>query len=128
MEQYSQEAQILMIKWNCMNKNMQSALVRFNQLGKKAAASGSEGIIKLNRLFQEERLGELYEEIGRRLRSFSNTEGVEKLLPDTDSPDSPARFVDFRISEEALPEFNRCIDEMNELIMTLTVKLCLLKL
>jgi hypothetical protein len=129
--QYSQEAQRLLIKWNCMTKNMRSALTRYQQLGGQAAKAGPEGLQRLGRLFQEERLGELYAEIGRRLRSFSDTEGIEKLLPDSEElakSGGSASFVDFKISEEALPEFDRCIDEMNELVMTLTTKLYLLRL
>ncbi len=129
--QYSEEARRLLVKWNCMTKNMHSALLRFRLLGEKASKMGPDGLQRLNRLFQEERLGELYDEIGRRLKSFSDTRGVEKLLPEREElaeSGGMARFVDFRISEEALPEFDRCIDEMNELVIELAAKLFLLKL
>jgi hypothetical protein len=47
MELYSQEAQRLLIKWNCMTKNMsQSALMRFHHLDRQAAKSGPEGMLK----------------------------------------------------------------------------------
>ncbi len=129
--QYSEEARRLLVKWNCMTRNMHIALLRFQHLGRKASKMGPEGLEKLNRIFQEERLGELYDEIGRRLKSFSNTQGVEKLVPEREElaeTGGMARFVDFRISDEALPEFDRCIDEMNELVITLAAKLFLLRL
>ncbi len=131
MERYSPEARELLAKWNCMTKNMQSALLRFHQLGRRAEKAGPDALRRLNRLYREEGLGELYEEIGRRLRRVSETEGVENLLPEpgeTSGTGGFASFVDFRIGEEALPEFARCIDEMNELIIKLAVKLYLLRL
>ncbi len=131
MSQYSPEAQRLLAKWNCMTKNMQSAIWRFQQLKIQASKMGPESQIKLGLSFQEAGLNKLYEDIGLRLREFSNTNGVEKLFPSPEEAAAAggiARFIEFSIPEEVLPEFDRCIDDMNELIMTLTAKLCLIRL
>jgi hypothetical protein len=131
MDNYSPEAQRLLVKWNCMTKNMQAAIGRFKQLNEQAVKLGPESQMKLQLRLQEMGLSILYEKIGQRLRDFANSSGVEKLFPTPEEREETggiARFVDFKIPEEALPEFDRCIDDMNELIITLTAKLCLIKL
>ena len=124
MSSYSPEAEALLTQWSCMSMNMRSAIFRARYLQQVAEKNGREA--ELEAQLRAKRINALYRRIGMEMRAFSSTEGVEKEFPeDTEvGPMGVGRFVDFRISEDAIPELRVRLETVNQMVLTLFITLC----
>lgn len=128
MSDYSPQAEALLSQWNCLSMNMKSVIVRARYLQKKAEEAGMDDWLKHQ--LQEKQIHAQYWQIGREMRAFSTAEGVEKRFPEDPAagPAGIGRFVDFRISEEAIPELSQRIGKLNGRVLTLFITLCSIRL
>lgn len=124
MSGYSPQAEGLLVQWSCMSMNMRSVILRAKALQELAQQAGREDALEAQ--LQEKRINALYRQIGREMRAFSSSEGVEKEFPeDTElGPMGVGRFVDFRISEDAIPQLRTRLEKVNELVLRLLLTLC----
>ena len=126
MSEYSPQADALLHQWICLSHNMRSAIARARFLQKKAEAGNREA--ELFRQLRDKRVNALYREIGREMRSMMSADGIQKSFPE-DEPDLfMRRFVDFRISEEAIPALRIRMDRLNELVLNLLITLCTIRI
>ncbi len=122
MSDYSPQAEALLNQWICLSQNMRSAIARARYLQRKADRSGQEAL--LAKQLTGKRINALYREIGREMRSMMSADGIQKSFPE-DEPDMlMRRFVDFRISEEAIPALRQRMDRLNDLVLNLLITLC----
>ncbi len=124
MSDYSPQAQELLEQWKCLSLNMRTTILRARWLQQKANDLGHHA--QLNSQLQEKKVNALYREIGRQMRAFSMTDGVEKEIPEDPfmGPNGIGRFVDFRIHEEAIPELRSRLEKLSDLVLTLLITLC----
>ena len=124
MSMYSPEAEALLNQWTCMSLNMRSAILRARYLQQTADRDVKQE--ELERQLQEKQINARYRQIAREMRAFSGAEGVEKEFPeDTEvGPSGIGRFVDFRISEDAIPSLRVRLEKVNSLVLALFVALC----
>ena len=66
----------------------------------------------------------LYREIGREMRTMMSADGIQKSFPEDEPDILMRRFVDFRISEEAIPSMSVHMDRLNDLVINLLITLC----
>lgn len=126
MSDYSPQAEALLNQWICLSQNMRSAIARAKYLQRKAEENGEEA--KLEQQLRMKRISALYREIGREMRSMMSADGIQKSFPE-DGPDVfMRRFVDFRISEEAIPELRLRLDRLNDLVLNLLITLCTIRI
>lgn len=121
MQEYSPQAQALLAKWICLSRNMHSAIALSRHMQRKAEAAGPDELRALYDRLNQLGIPPLYEEIGRQMRAFSSEDGVERQFPE-DSVTGPlgvGRFVEFRISEEAIPALEERMGKLMELVVTL---------
>lgn len=125
---YSPQAEGLLIQWSCMSLNMRSVILRSRFLQRQAQEIGREEALEAQ--LREKRVNALYRQIGREMRIVSNSEGVEKQFPEDIELGSMGvgRFVDFRISEEAIPELSRKLEKIDEMVLRLLLTLCTVRL
>ncbi len=122
MSDYSPQAEALLNQWICLSQNMRSAIARARYLQRQAQVKGEESYLE-QQLYRK-RINALYREIGREMRSMMSAEGIEKSFPE-DGPDyMMRRFVDFRISEDAIPSLRLRMDRLNDLVLNLLITLC----
>lgn len=128
MSQYSPQAEALLAQWNCISLNMRSVIVRSRYLQEKAEENNA--LEQLETQLREKHVHAQYREIGRQMRVIAGAEGVEKNFPEaTDfvGPEGVGRFVEFRISEAAIPELSSRLDEIDARIQRLFLTLCLIR-
>ena len=65
-----------------------------------------------------------YREIGREMRSMMSADGIQKSFPEDEPDIMMRRFVDFRISEDAIPAMRIRMDRLNDLVLNLLITLC----
>lgn len=125
---YSPQAQELLERWNCLSLNMRSAIFRARWLQRRAEQTGRQQ--ELLAQLQKKRVNALYREIGRQMRTFSMSEGVERQIPEDPQaePGTVGRFLDFRIREEAIPQLNLQLDRLGGMVLTLLITLCSIRL
>ncbi len=128
MSGYSPQAEGLLAQWSCMSMNMRSTLVRAKALQQLAEDTGRQQ--ELEAQLNEKHVHALYQQIGLEMRAFSASEGVEKEFPeDTElGPMGVGRFVDFRISEDAIPELRKLLEKVDRMVLTLFLTLCTIHL
>jgi|GEM_PF-4386880 len=129
MSEFSPLAAQFLMEWNRMSMNMRSAIFRAKYLQEKAERSGAQ--TRLEEMRRERNIDALYREIRRDMRTVLSGDGVEKSFPadrPMDEQGLPGRFVDFRISEAAIPEILVKIEELDEKILTLFISLCSIRL
>ncbi len=129
MNQFSPQASDLLELWNCMSMNMRSVILRARYLHGKAIAEGCQPLLEqqLRRL----RIRENYVEIGRQMREILADDGVQKEYPEPEfGADGPilGKYVDFRISEEAIPAIRLRLEALNERVLSLFISLCAIRL
>ena len=122
MSEYSPQAEALLNQWICLSQNMRSAIARAKYLQRKAESSGEERYLE-NQL-RTKRVNNLYREIGREMRSMMSADGIEKSFPEDEPDVMMRRFVDFRISEDAIPALRLRMDRLNDLVLNLLITLC----
>ena len=122
MSEYSPQAEALLNQWICLSQNMRSAIARAKYLQRKAESSGEERYLE-NQLHTK-RVNNLYREIGREMRSMMSADGIEKSFPEDEPDVMMRRFVDFRISEDAIPALRLRMDRLNDLVLNLLITLC----
>ena len=122
MSEYSPQAEALLNQWICLSQNMRSAIARAKYLQRKAENSGEERYLE-NQL-RTKRVNNLYREIGREMRSMMSADGIEKSFPEDEPDIMMRRFVDFRISEDAIPALRLRMDRLTELVLNLLITLC----
>ncbi len=126
MSDYSPQAEALLNQWICLSQNMRSAIARAKYLQRKAEDKGEEDF--LEQQLHAKRINALYREIGREMRSMMSSDGIQKSFPE-DGPDyMMRRFVDFRISEEAIPSLRLRMDRLNDLVLNLLITLCTIRI
>ncbi len=126
MSDYSPQADAFLNQWICLSQNMRSAIARAKYLQKKAEDYNM--LLELERQLREKRIHALYRQIGREMRSMMSSDGIEKAFPD-DGPDMLLRrFVDFRISEEAIPSLSIRMERLNDLVLNLFISLCAIRI
>lgn len=128
MSQYSPEAEALLTQWTCMSLNMRSTIFRARYLQQAAERNGRQA--ELEAQLRAKRINALYRQIGQEMRAFSSTEGVEKEFPeDTEvGPMGMGRFIDFRISEDAIPGLRVRLENVNQMVLRLFIALCTIHL
>ena len=126
MSDYSPQAEALLNQWICLSQNMRSAIARAKYLQRKAEDKGEE--ISLAQQLHAKRINALYREIGREMRSMMSSDGIEKSFPEDDPDYMMRRFVDFRISEDAIPSLRLRMDRLNDLILNLLITLCTIRI
>ena len=127
MSGYSPQAQELLARWNCLSANMHSVIARARYLQRKAYLMGPAVQRDLDRQLEQADIARLYQRVGREMRRLSATEGVEKEFPEAGEVQGRfvvGRFVDFHISEEAIPDMLGRLDLVNRLILQLLATLC----
>ncbi len=129
MNEYSPQADELLELWKCMSYNMRSVIFRARYLQQKADASQRQA--ELEQQLRRRHIEPLYREIGRQMREIMSEEGVEKSFPEGE-PDGETppirRFVDFRISEDAIPAVAGRLEELNRRVLTLFIALCTIRI
>ena len=125
---YSPQAEGLLIQWSCMSLNMRSVILRARFLQRQAQETGRED--QLEAQLREKRVNALYRQIGQALRAVTDSEGVEKQFPEDTELGAMGigRFIDFRISEEAIPELSRKLERIDAQVLRLLVTLCTVRL
>ena len=126
MSSYSPEASDLLRQWECMSLNMRSAILRARYLQRKAGSIGRED--DLQHQLRLKRINVLYHQIGLQMRGMMASDGIQKSLPEDEPDGIPRRFIDFRISEEAIPTLSRELEQLNHKILTLLISLCSIRL
>lgn len=128
MSAYSPQAENLLAMWSCISQNMRSVIFRARYLQQLADRTNRSQ--QLEALQHGRHIAEQYSRIGQALRAFSSADGVEKQFPeDTElGPMGVGRFVDFRISEDAIPELCEQLEGVNRLLLELFVSLCAIRL
>ena len=128
MSSYSPEAEAFLTQWTCMSLNMRSAIFRARYLQQKAEKNGREAALEAQ--LRLKHINTLYQQIGLEMRALTSNEGVEKEFPeDTEvGPMGVGRFIDFRISEEAIPELRIRLENVNQLVLKLFITLCTIHL
>ena len=126
MSDYSPQAEALLNQWICLSQNMRSAIARARYLQRKAMLSGEESL--LEQQLRAKRITALYREIGREMRSMMSADGIEKSFPEDEPDVMMRRFVDFRISEDAIPELRLRMDRLNDLVLNLLITLCTIRI
>ena len=122
MSEYSPEAEALLNQWICLSQNMRSAIARAKYLQRKAFANGYAAL--LEQQLRTKRVNALYREIGREMRTMMSADGIQKSFPEDEPDILMRRFVDFRISEEAIPSMSVHMDRLNDLVINLLITLC----
>ena len=122
MSDYSPEAEALLNQWICLSQNMRSAIARAKYLQRKAFANGYAAL--LEQQLRTKRVNALYREIGREMRTMMSADGIQKFFPEDEPDILMRRFVDFRISEEAIPSMSVHMDRLNDLVINLLITLC----
>lgn len=125
---YSPNATELMLRWNCLSRNMRSIVLIARHLQRKASAGGPHGLALLDEKLKKAGVNRMYREIALRMRALSDSEGVSKEFPEADMTDGffPGRFVEFRISEDAIPGLMQRVEQINETAVRLVLTLCCL--
>ena len=126
MSEYSPQADALLGQWICLSQNMRSAIARARYLQKKAENSGQKA--ELFRKLDSRRVNALYRDIGREMRSMMSADGIQKSFPEDEPDVFMRRFVDFRISEEAIPALRVRMERLNELVLNLLITLCTIRI
>ncbi len=126
MGDYSPQADALLNQWICLSKNMRSAIARAKYLQRKAESLDEQ--VSLGRQLQAKRVNALYREIGREMRSMMSADGIEKSFPEDEPDMMMRRFIDFRISEEAIPGLQLRAERLNDLILNLFITLCTVRI
>lgn len=127
MSGYSPQAQELLARWNCLSANMHSVIARARYLQRKAFSMGPDVQRDLDRQLEQADVALLYQRVGQEMRKLSATEGVEKEFPEAGEFEGQfmvGRFVDFHISEEAIPGMLGQIDLVNWWVLQLLSTLC----
>ena len=127
MNSYSPQAQELLARWNCLSANMRSVIARARYLQRKAWSMGPLAVRDLERQLDRADVGVMYRQVGLEMRKLGSTEGVEKEFPEAGEVQGQfmvGRFVDFHISEEAIPGMLGQIDLVNWKILRLQATLC----
>ena len=127
MSDYSPQAQELLARWNCLSANMHSVIARARYLQRRAFAMGPAVQRDLDRQLEQADVALLYQQVGQEMRKLSATEGVEKEFPEAGEYEGQflvGRFVDFHISEEAIPGMLGQIDLVNWRVLQLLATLC----
>ena len=127
MSDYSPQAKELLARWNCLSANMHSVLARARYLQRKASDMGVAVEQDLARQLAQTEATFLYRRVGREMRRLTSQEGVEKEFPEAGEFQgrfTTGRFVDFHISEEAIPGMLDQIDQVNLLVLRLLAILC----
>ena len=122
MSDYSPEAEALLNQWICLSQNMRSAIARAKYLQRKAFANGYAAL--LEQQLRTKRVNALYREIGREMRTMMSADGIQKSFPEDEPDILMRRFVDFRISEEAIPSMSVHMDRLIDLVINLLITLC----
>ena len=122
MSDYSPEAEALLNQWICLSQNMRSAIARAKYLQRKAFANGYAAL--LEQQLRTKRVNALYREIGREMRTMMSADGIQKSFPEDEPDILMRRFVDFRISEEAIPAMSVHMARLNDLVINLLITLC----
>ena len=122
MSDYSPEAEALLNQWICLSQNMRSAIARAKYLQRKAFANGYAAL--LEQQLRTKRVNALYREIGREMRTMMSADGIQKSFPEDEPDILMRRFVDFRISEDAIPSMSVQMDRLNDLVINLLITLC----
>lgn len=124
MSFYSPQAEALLGKWQELSMNMQQAILRAQALQRQADKLGEAAQLALQAQLAARRVNEQYREIGEAMRALLRTEGVSREPPDDASePGLPVHYVDFRISEEAIPELDSKLEQLREPMMHLVLSL-----
>lgn len=126
MSEYSPQAEALLNQWICLSQNMRSAIARAKYLQRKAETSGE--VPYLENQLRSKRINSLYREIGREMRSMMSADGIQKSFPEDEPDMMMRRFVDFRISEDAIPELRLRMDRLNDLVLNLLITLCTIRI
>lgn len=127
MSVYSPQAQELLARWNCLSANMRSVIARARYLQRKARSLGPGTVRDLERQLDQADVGMMYRQVGLGMRRLSATEGVEKEFPEAGEFEGQflvGRFVDFHISEEAIPGMLGQLDLVNWQVLRLLATLC----
>lgn len=127
MSGYSPQAQELLARWNCLSANMRSVIARARYLQRKAFFMGPAVQRDLERQLEQADVALLYQRVGQEMRKLTATEGVEKEFPEAGEVEGRfmvGRFVDFHISEEAIPGMLGQIDLVNWWVLQLLGTLC----
>ena len=127
MSGYSPMAQELLARWNCLSANMRSVIARARYLQRKAFLMGPAVQRDLDRQLEQAEVARLYARVGREMRKLTAADGVEKEFPEAGEYDGRfmvGRFVDFHISEEAIPGMLGQIDLVNSYVLQLLCTLC----
>ena len=124
MSSYSPEAEAFLTQWTCMSLNMRSAIFRARYLQMTAERNGRQA--ELEAQLRQKRINALYRQIGQEMRALTSSDGVEKEFPEDAEvgPMGIGRFIDFRISEDAIPELRIRLEKVNQMVLTLFVTLC----
>lgn len=122
MSSYSPEAEAFLIQWTCMSLNMRSAIFRARYLQMAAERSGRQA--ELEAQLRQKHISALYRQIGLEMRAFSSSDGVEKEFPEDTEAGFMGRFIDFRISEDAIPGLRIRLEKVNQMVLTLLITLC----
>lgn len=124
MSSYSPEAEAFLIQWTCMSLNMRSAIFRARYLQMAAERNGRQS--ELEAQLRQKHINAIYRQIGLEMRAFSSSDGVEKEFPEDAEVGSMGigRFIDFRISEDAIPELRTRLEKVNRMVLTLFIALC----
>lgn len=126
MSEYSPQAEALLNQWICLSQNMRSALARAKYLQRKAEDRGELAL--LEQQLRLKRVSALYREIGREMRSMMSADGIQKSFPEDEPDIMMRRFVDFRISEDAIPAMRLRMDRLNDLVLNLLITLCTVRI
>ena len=126
MSEYSPQAEALLNQWICLSQNMRSAIARASFLQRKATELGEED--RLQQQLRSKRVHALYREIGREMRAMMSADGIEKSFPENEPDVLMRRFVDFRISEEAIPSLRMNMERLNDLVLNLLITLCTVRI
>ncbi len=129
MSSYSPQANDLLELWKCMSMNMRSLILRASILQKKAAERGCRTYLEAQLRYYH--VNERYAGIGRQMREILSDDGVQKQIPEPDwGEDGPVlrKFVDFRISEEAIPSISLRMEELNRQVLSLLITLCSIRI
>lgn len=128
MSEYSPQAETLLKLWSCMSLNMRSVILRARWLQQTAEQTGREDA--LEQQLRSRRVDAMYRQVGREMRAFSAADGVEKQFPEDSEvgPMGVGRFIDFRISEDAIPELCVRLDSVDQLVQRLLITLLTIRL
>ena len=128
MSSYSPEAEAFLTQWTCMSLNMRSAIFRARYLQMTAERTGRQA--ELEAQLHQKRINALYRQIGQEMRALTSSDGVEKEFPEDAEvgPMGIGRFIDFRISEDAIPELRVRLEKVDQKVLTLFITLCTIHL